>query len=128
MDIGGIERRCEIFVRVLYNAFVVVKWDNMNCGQVYCEKVGNGQKLCNCANSQFGGGGTHRQGRYGYWMLNLCGGDLHNAYFVAKYEVWPSMFSKKLPMVKDYVIVHSANSQFFCLGGHTDKGDMNIGC
>ena len=25
--------------------------------------------IVHCATSQFGGGGTHRQGRYGYWML-----------------------------------------------------------
>ena len=44
--------------------------------------------------------------------------DLHNAYVVAEYEVWPSMLSKKLAMVKDYVIVHCANNQFGGGGTH----------
>ena len=53
--------------------------------------------------------------------------DLHNAYVVAEYEVWPSMLSKKLAMVKDYVIVLCANKQLG-EGVHTDRGGMNIGC
>ena len=52
--------------------------------------------------------------------------DLHNAFVVAEYEVWPSMLSKKLAMVKDYVIVHCANSQFG--GVHTDRGGMDFVC
>ena len=44
--------------------------------------------------------------------------DLHNAYVVAKYEVWPSMLWKKLALVKDYVIVHCAKSQFGGGGTH----------
>ena len=75
----------------------------------------------------WGGVHAHRQGEYGKWMLIFFVRDLHNAYVVAEYEVWPSMLSKKLAMVKDYVIVHCANNQ---LGGevHTDRGGMDIGC
>ena len=51
--------------------------------------------------------------------------DLHNAYVVAEYEVWPSMLSKKLAMVKDYVIVHCANNQFGG-GGYTKTGEVWI--
>ena len=47
--------------------------------------------------------------------------DLHNAYVVAKYEVWPSMLWKKLTLVKDYVIVHCAKSLF---GGYTQTGEV----
>ena len=62
---------------------------------------------------------AHRQGEYGKWMLISCERPsqcLCNV--VAEYEVWPSMLSKKLAMVKDYVIVHCANNQF---GGGTHR-------
>ena len=45
--------------------------------------------------------------------------DLHNAYVVAKYELWPSMLWKKLAMVKDYGIVQIVN-----LGGTHRQGEV----
>ena len=60
----------------------------------------------------WGGGYTHTdRGSMESGCLFLVR-DLHNAYVVAEYEVWPCMLSKKLAMVKDYVIVHCANNQF----------------
>ena len=87
------------------------------------EKVGNCQKLCNYANSQLGGGGTHRQGRYRNQMFNFLG-DLQNAYVVVKYELWSSMLWKKLVVVKDFV-KFCAKSQFG--GVHTDRGKYGKG-
>ena len=43
----------------------------MNCGQVYCGKVGNGQRLCNCANSQSFFGGGYTQTARGIWISDV---------------------------------------------------------
>ena len=42
----------------------------MNCGQVYCGKVGNGQRLCHCENSHFGGEG-YTQTAQGIWISDV---------------------------------------------------------
>ena len=66
------------------------------------EKVGNGQKLCNCANGQsIGGGYTQTRGVIEIGCFIFVG-DLHNAYVVVKYEFWSGMLWKKLAMVKDF--------------------------
>ena len=59
-------------------------------------KVGIGQRLCNCANVLFlGGGGLHTdRGRYGKKILNFYVRVLYNAYVVVKYELWPSILWK----------------------------------
>ena len=44
---------------------------------------------------------------------------------MAKCKVLPSMLSKKLAMIKDYVIVHCANSHFGA-GGYTQTGELWI--
>ena len=35
---------------------MLMLWQSMNSGQVCGGKVGNGQRLCNCGNSQLGRG------------------------------------------------------------------------
>ena len=35
------------------------------------EKVGNGQRLCNCANSPWGGGGGTRTQTGGVWKVDV---------------------------------------------------------
>ena len=69
-------------------------------------KVGNGQRLCNCANIHFWGA-THRQGDVWKADVNFYLRVLYNTYvvvnIVAKYIV------KKLAMVK---VCNCANSQF----------------
>ena len=53
---GGMEMGCYIFVGDLYNAYVVAKYDLWP--SVLLKKLAmHGQRLCNCANSQFYGGG-----------------------------------------------------------------------
>ena len=86
-------------------------------------KVGYGQGLCNCANSEFGGLHMGR-GRYGKGMLNFFVRVLYNAYVVTKYELWSSMLWEKLAMVKDCVIVQIVN---FFWGLHTDRGGIERG-
>ena len=52
---GGMEMGCYIFVGDLYNAYVVAKYDLWP--SVLLKKLAmHGQRLCNCANSQFYGG------------------------------------------------------------------------
>ena len=88
------------------------------------EKIGNGQKLCNCANSQLGGGMIHADRGDMERGCQIFVGDLHNAYVVVKYEFWLSLLWKKLAMVKDFVIVQIVNGG----GVHTDRGGMERGC
>ena len=82
------------------------------------EKVGSKLamvKYClivHTANSQLWGvytreeGGMERAGML-HWDVTL--GDLHNAYIVAKYELWPSELWEELAMVKDCLIVQMVN-------------------
>ena len=49
---GGMEMGCYIYVGDLYNAYVVAKYDLWP--SVLLKKLAmHGQRLCNCANSQF---------------------------------------------------------------------------